>query len=318
MATYHTPILVEEVLHYMAPQDKRLIVDGTLGDGGHTEAILKNSPCQVLGLDRDPEALEAASGQLAEFGERVRVVHASFRGISRALADLEIQAVDGVLFDLGVSSHQLDQRARGFRFSGSKAEAEATALDMRMDPTQSGTAADLLRRSSERELQRIFQEYGELPGSKRLARAIVESRKERPLETTADLLAVIRDARVGGGRHHHPATQVFQALRIAVNDELTALREGLDEAVDALRPGGRLVVVAYHSLEDRVVKNHFRDGARGCDCPPRTPVCICGRRVTLKVLTRKPVRPSEAEIQANPRARSAMLRAAERVEAEAA
>jgi 16S rRNA (cytosine1402-N4)-methyltransferase len=175
------------------------------------------------------------------------------------------------------------------------------------------TAAQLLRRASESHLQETFQLYGELPGSKRLARAIVEARDQAPLETSADLLRVIREARVGGGRRHHPATRVFQALRIAVNDELGALREGLDGAVAVLRPGGRLVVIAYHSIEDRVVKQHLRAGARSCTCPPRLPVCVCGGTVTLKVLTRKPVAPQPEEITANPRARSARLRAAERV-----
>jgi len=184
---------------------------------------------------------------------------------------------------------------------------------MRMDRSRGRTAADLLRRASANELQTLFQEYGELPGSKRLARAIVDTRGQRPLETSADLLQLIREVGVGGGRRHHPATRVFQALRIAVNDELGALRAGLEAAVGALRRGGRLVIIAYHSLEDRVVKQHFRAAARGCSCPPRTPVCICGGVVTLRVLTRKPIKPSAAECAANPRARSACLRAAERV-----
>jgi 16S rRNA (cytosine1402-N4)-methyltransferase len=316
----HRPVLLDESITYLDCNPGATILDGTVGGAGHAEAILERTgPDGILiGLDRDPDALAAAAEKLAGFGDRVRLVKASFRGISRALADLDLESVDAVLFDLGVSSYQLDRAERGFRFSGSPADAQGTPLDMRMDPTAGQTAADLLRRTPERALQQIFQEYGELPGSKRLARAIVEARTLRPLETSADLLAVIREAHIGGGRQHHPATQVFQALRIAVNDEIDALREGLDEAVAALRPGGRIVVLAYHSLEDRVVKNHFRDGARGCDCPPRTPVCICGRAVTLKVLTRKPIRPGPAEIAANPRARSALLRAAERVEAEAA
>jgi 16S rRNA (cytosine1402-N4)-methyltransferase len=290
-------------------------VDGTLGGGGHASAILDGiGPDGLLiGFDVDPEALDAAGRSLAGFGDRVRTVRGSFRDLARALADLEIDRVDGVLLDLGVSSFQLDTAERGFRFSGEPDAVAATPLDMRMDPTCGETAAQLLRHTSESRLQEIFQVYGELPGAKRLARAIVESRREAPLATAADLLRVIREARVGGGRRHHPATRVFQALRMAVNDELGALREGLDGAVAVLRPGGRLVVIAYHSIEDRVVKNCFRDAARGCTCPPRTPVCICGGSVTLRVLTRRPLVPGAEEIAANPRARSARLRAAERV-----
>jgi 16S rRNA (cytosine1402-N4)-methyltransferase len=311
----HRPVLLDESIGYLNLKPGAVVVDGTLGGGGHAEAILqKTAPNGVLlGFDLDPDALAAAGRSLTTFGDRVRTVHASFRDVASALADLGIDGVDGVLFDLGVSSFQLDTSSRGFRFSGDEAAASTTPLDMRMDPTRGETAAQLLRRASESHLQETFQLYGELPGSKRLARAIVEARDQAPLETSADLLRVIREARVGGGRRHHPATRVFQALRIAVNDELGALREGLDGAVAVLRPGGRLVVIAYHSIEDRVVKQHLRAGARSCTCPPRLPVCVCGGTVTLKVLTRKPVAPQPEEITTNPRARSARLRAAERV-----
>ena len=311
----HRPVLLDESIGHLKLKPGGVIVDGTLGGGGHAEAILNHTaPDGVLvGFDLDPDALAAAGRSLTGFGDRVRYVHASFRDLASALAELGIDRVDGVLFDLGVSSFQLDTAARGFRFSGNEGEARSTPLDMRMDPTRGETAAQLLRQSSESSLQETFQLYAELPGSKRLARAIVKAREEAPLETSADLLRVIREARVGGGRRHHPATRVFQALRIAVNDELGALREGLDDAVTVLRPGGRLVVIAYHSLEDRIVKQVFRDGARGCTCPPRIPVCVCGGTVTLKVLTRKPVEPQPEETAANPRARSARLRASERV-----
>lgn len=311
----HRPVLLDESIGHLNLEPGGVIVDGTLGGGGHAEAILsRTGPDGLLvGFDLDPDALEAAGTRLAGFGDRVRTVNASFRDLGSALSDLGIQAVDGVLFDLGVSSFQLDTPARGFRFGGDADTTSATPLDMRMDPSRGASAAELLRMASETSLQETFQNYGELPGSKRLARAIVEARAKAPLRTSADLLRVIREARVGGGRRHHPATRVFQALRMAVNDELGALREGLDAAVTVLRPGGRLVVIAYHSIEDRVVKNHFRDGARGCSCPPRTPVCICGETVTLKVLTRRPVGPSAEEIASNPRARSARLRAAEKV-----
>jgi 16S rRNA (cytosine1402-N4)-methyltransferase len=311
----HRPALLEESVGHLNLKPGGVIVDGTLGGGGHAEAVLEAiGPDGVLiGFDLDPDALAAATRRLAPFGERVRTVNASFRDLVPALAELGIDGVDGVLLDLGVSSYQLDTASRGFRFSGDREEVASTPLDMRMDPTRGETAADLLRHAPEADLQQIFQDYAELPGSKRLARAIVEARRDAPLETSADLLRVIRDAKVGGGRRHHPATRVFQALRIAVNDEIGVLREGLDAAVTVLRPGGRVVVIAYHSVEDRVVKNHFRDAARGCTCPPRTPVCICGGSITLKVITRRPIEPSAEEIAANPRARSARLRAAERV-----
>jgi 16S rRNA (cytosine1402-N4)-methyltransferase len=227
------------------------------------------------------------------------------------LARLAIESVDGVLFDLGVSSRQLDEAARGFRFGeGSAAE---TPLDMRMDPTAGPTAAELLARASEAELERWLREYGELPGARRLARTLALRRRSQPLRTSADLLAAIGAARVGGGRRHHPATLVFQALRIAVNDELGALTEGLEAAIAALAPGGRLCVIAYHSLEDRLVKRTFEREARGCICPPRSPICTCGRRPRLERLARRPIRPSDEEVAANPRARSARLRAARRL-----
>jgi 16S rRNA (cytosine1402-N4)-methyltransferase len=312
----HRPVLLDESVDHLNCKPGSLIVDGTIGGGGHAEAILRRTAPDgvVIGLDVDAQALAAAARRLASFGDRVCCVHASFRNLSGALLELGIDRVDGVLLDLGVSSHQLDTASRGFRFSGDSAEGESTPLDMRMDPSRGQTAAELLRHASARELQTLFQEYGELPGSKRLANAIVDTRRAHRLETAADLLQVIREAGVGGGRRHHPATRVFQALRIAVNDEIGALREGLEAAVGVLRRGGRLVVIAYHSLEDRVVKQYFRSAARGCTCPAHTPVCVCGGIVTLRVITRKPVKPSADETSANPRARSACLRTAERVE----
>ena len=308
----HRPVLLDESVDYLNCKPGSLIVDGTLGGGGHAEAILRRTAPDgiVLGLDLDSDAIEAATHRLGDCGDRLRCVRASFRDLDAVLRELEIDKVDGVLLDLGVSSFQLDSPERGFRFSGA---TETTALDMRMDRSHGQTAAELLRRATATELQTLFQNYGELPGSKRLANAIVDTRGQHPLETSADLLRLIREVGVGGGRRHHPATRVFQALRIAVNDEIGALRAGLEAAVGALRRGGRLVVIAYHSVEDRVVKQHLRAAARGCSCPPRTPVCICGGLVRLRVLTRKPLKPGAEEREANPRARSACLRAAERV-----
>ncbi len=290
-----------------------VVADATVGGGGHAAPILEQiaPDGRLIGLDRDPDALAAARERLAPFGERATLIHASFRRLRDALDGIGVDAVDAVLLDLGVSSPQLDEPERGFRFGGDT--AGETPLDMRMDPTAGETAADLLARASQQELAGWLREYGELPGAARLARVIVERRRERPLRTSRDLLECIERARVGRGRRHNPATLVFQALRIATNDEIAALDEGLEQAIEALRPGGRLVVIAYHSLEDRLVKNRLRDEARGCICPPEIPVCVCGRLPRLRVMTRRPLRPEEDEVRANPRARSARLRAAERL-----
>jgi 16S rRNA (cytosine1402-N4)-methyltransferase len=313
----HRPVLLEESIALLEIGPGSVVVDGTLGSGGHAARILEESAPDglVVGLDVDDDALEAARQRLRPFGDRVRLVRSSFRALRDVLSDLGIDQLDAVLLDLGVSSHQLDRANRGFRFTS--ATAEATPLDMRMDRRSERTAAVLLRTASSDELADWFQRYGELPGARRLARAIVDARREAPLRTTEDLLRVIRAARAGSGRRHHPATLVFQALRIVVNDELAALDEGIDAAIEALRPGGRAAVIAYHSLEDRIVKQRFRNEERGCICPPRTPICVCGRLPRLRVITRRPVRPGPDEVRANPRARSARLRAAERV-AEAA
>jgi 16S rRNA (cytosine1402-N4)-methyltransferase len=227
------------------------------------------------------------------------------------LATLAAVPVDGVFLDLGVSSPQIDDPARGFRFSADS--ATRTPLDMRMDPDAPETAADLLRTASEADLARWFREYADLPRARRLARAIVAARRRAPLRTAGDLRAVIAEAGVGHGRRHDPATLVFQALRIAVNDEIRTLAEGLAAAIEVLRPGGRLVVIAYHSAEDRVVKNCFRDAQRGCTCPREIPVCVCGGQPRLRIVTRRPIAADVDEVHANPRARSARLRAAERV-----
>jgi 16S rRNA (cytosine1402-N4)-methyltransferase len=311
---HHLPVLLDETIEQLALSPGAIVVDGTLGGGGHAEAILdRTGPDGVLvGLDLDEEALSAAATRLDRFGERVRLMQSSFRHLGSALKRAGVEQVDAVLLDLGVSSHQLNIASRGFRFAD--AEKTATPLDMRMDPSQGRSAADLLRQATAEELQGWFQRYGELPGSKRLARTIIEEREHAPLTTTADLLRVIREARIGGGRRHNPATLVFQALRIAVNDELGALEEDLEAAIAALRPGGRLVVIAYHSLEDRIVKHSLRAEARGCVCPPEIPICVCDHTPRVRVVTRRPIRPSDVETARNPRARSALLRCAERTE----
>jgi 16S rRNA (cytosine1402-N4)-methyltransferase len=310
---YHRPVLLDESLASLALRPGSRVVDGTAGGGGHAEAILRAiAPSgRLIGLDVDEEALAACAARLAPFGDRVHLERASFRELGRVLEGLGVARVDAVLLDLGVSSRQLDAPDRGFRFA--EESADVTALDMRMDARSPRTAARLLAEAPAAELERWFREYGELPGARRLADAIVEARREAPLRTVRDLLRVVARARVGGGRKHHPATLVFQALRIAVNDELAALDEGLSAAIEALAPGGRLVVIAYHSLEDRIVKERLRAEARGCVCPPRQPVCTCGRSPRVRLLTRRAVRPADEEVRANPRARSARLRAAERL-----
>jgi 16S rRNA (cytosine1402-N4)-methyltransferase len=309
----HQPALLDEALDWLALRPGAVVVDGTLGGGGHAAGILERTAPggRLIAFDVDPEALAAAALRLREFGDRVRFVHASFRRLGETLRDLQVDAVDAVLLDLGVSSHQLDQPRRGFRFGDSG--GEQTPLDMRMDPGGSPDAASLLAEASPEQLAGWFHEYADLPGSRRLARAIVAARARAPLRTAEDLLRVIRESGIGRGRRHHPATLVFQALRIAVNDELGALDEGLRAATLALQPAGRLVVIAYHSAEDRIVKQRFRAEARGCSCPPAQPVCTCGGRPRLRVLTRRPIRPQAAELARNPRARSARLRAAERL-----
>ncbi|MGH0038125.1 MAG: 16S rRNA (cytosine(1402)-N(4))-methyltransferase RsmH [Myxococcota bacterium] len=314
---HHRPVLLEESVEQLHLAPGARIVDGTIGGGGHAAAILDRLGPEgmLIGLDRDATALAATTRKLTDLGlldGRVQLVQASFRDLESTLALLGVDSVDGVLLDLGVSSPQLDLPERGFRFGD--AEHAPVPLDMRMDPSGGDTAADLLNRAPVEELERWLRDYGELPGARRLARRIVDERAGAPFETSADLVRVIEASGVGRGRRHHPATLVFQALRIAVNDELEALRLGLEAAIHVLCPGGRLVVIAYHSLEDRLVKQTLRSAARGCVCPPEIPVCVCGRRPTLRLVTRKAVRPESAEVRANPRARSARLRAAERIE----
>jgi len=309
----HRPALLEECLAALELQPGAIVVDGTVGGGGHAAAILERTAPdgRLIGLDLDGDAIRESQQRLGSFGDRVTLISESFRNLDAVLAHLEVPQVDAVLLDLGVSSHQLDSPKRGFRFATET--AAETPLDMRMDQRSGTTAADLLRRAGPEQLEKWFSDYADLPGARKLARLIVAARQRAPLRTVADLRAVIAGARIGGGRRHDRSTLVFQALRIAVNDEANALSEGLETAIESLRVGGRLVVLAYHSGEDRVVKNRLRGAARGCSCPPRTPVCICGEKVRLRVITRRPISAGDAELRENPRARSARLRVAERV-----
>lgn len=309
----HVSVMPGEVVELLAPRPGGLYLDGTIGGGGHARLILEASgpDGRLIGLDRDPAALVAAGAALAAFGERVVLRRGSFAGLDGHLAALGIDLVDGILLDLGVSSHQLDTPARGFSFR------DEGPLDMRMDPSQPEDAAGLLARADAEELKRIFREYGEERWAGRIAREIVRVRGEAPLMTTRQLADLV--CRVVPGSYQpqriHPATRVFQALRIAVNGELEALPTGLAAALRHLRPGGRLVVISFHSLEDRLVKQGFRGAASSCSCPPRLPVCVCGGRAEVKILTPRGLRPAEAEIMANPRSRSAVLRAVEKLAA---
>ena len=302
-AGFHDPALVQEVVEFMAPSGDGIYLDGTVGGGGHTAALLKEcSSCRIIAVDRDPDALKAAKATLAPHGTRVRFIQCRFDEVLRS-ANLS-EPLAGVLLDLGVSSHQLDSDARGFAFRA------GVELDMRMDATRADTpsAAQVLNSEGEEALARIFQEYGEEPRSRRLARAVVERRASTPFRTSDDLVAVLYRT-LGRAPRAKEKARIFQALRIAVNEELARLERGLMEIREAMAPNARIVVISYHSLEDRLVKNAFRDWSRSCVCPPGMPVCTCRGEALGSVLTRKAVRPSDLEVRRNPRARSARLRA---------
>ncbi|MBX5491473.1 MAG: 16S rRNA (cytosine(1402)-N(4))-methyltransferase RsmH [Chloroflexi bacterium] len=297
-------------MRLLAPRAEARYVDATVNGGGHAAGIMERSSPdgELLGLDADPDAIARARERLAGFGTRVHLVHANFRALAEVARAEGFDSVAGVLFDLGLSSDTLERSGRGFSFRRDE------PLDMRYDPTTGITAAELLARSSERELRHLLRTYGEEPAAARIARAIVEARARTPLRTTGQLVAVIEGALGPARRRIHAATRTFQALRIAVNDELGSLQVALEQAVSLLARGGRLVVIAFHSLEDRLVKQFLRNESSSvCRCPPQLPVCVCGRAPRLAVLTRKPVVPTPAEVAANPRARSAKLRAAERL-----
>ncbi|HEX8285076.1 MAG TPA: 16S rRNA (cytosine(1402)-N(4))-methyltransferase RsmH [Pyrinomonadaceae bacterium] len=303
----HRPVLLFEAVNLLAPSRGGLFVDATLGLGGHSEAILEASPdTRVLGIDLDREAIRLASERLARFATRFRAAHANFREISRILDEAGESGADGVLADLGVSSLQFDSPERGFSFR------HDAPLDMRMDAGGAGeTAAELLESLPEEEIARVIYEYGEERKSRRIARWIVERRERgEPLKTTSELAALVARA-VGHkrGDRIHPATRTFQALRIAVNGELEGLAGFVETAVDLLKTGGRLAVISFHSLEDRVIKRALRRLSGQCECDRRVPVCVCGARKVVEVLTRRPLVPNEQEVEENPRARSAKLRA---------
>ncbi|MBK9376461.1 MAG: 16S rRNA (cytosine(1402)-N(4))-methyltransferase RsmH [Holophagales bacterium] len=304
----HVPVLLREVLEALRPERGGVYVDATLGLGGHAEAILAaGDGVRLVGIDRDPDALAFSRERLGRFGDRFVAVEGRHEELALHLDRLGLHEVDGVLADLGVSSMQLDRAERGFSFM------KDGPLDMRMGAS-GPTAADLVAELPAEELAKIFFEYGEEPRSRAVARAIVQARETAPIRTTGELRTLVAKA-IGGRREEgrDPATRVFQALRIATNRELVELGRFLDDAIARLSLGARLAVLSYHSLEDRIVKDSFRDRSAGCSCPPSFPVCVCSRRRVLALVTRKPVRPSPEEVFDNRRARSARMRVAERV-----
>lgn len=299
---YHEPVMAEEVLDLLDPRGDGLYLDGTLGGGGHTRRILEACPsCRVIAVDRDPEAIAEAGAVLADLGDRVRILHCRF---DHAVEDAQVRdaGLAGALLDLGVSSHQLDDDARGFAFR------RGVALDMRMDLTQETDAVRFLDEASEEELTRVFRELGEEPRARRLAREVVKRRATETM-TNSDQLVAALSVSLDRPPSQQDKARIFQAVRIAVNDELVSLERGLPALRDALNEGGVLVVIAYHSLEDRMVKNAFREWSAACVCPPESPICTCRGKPLGETLTRKPMRPTDEEVARNPRARSARLRA---------
>jgi 16S rRNA (cytosine1402-N4)-methyltransferase len=300
----HRPVLLQEVMIALRPQPGGIYFDGTVGAGGHAAALLSASAPdgQLYGFDQDESALEIAQIQLSQFGNRVHLFHANFDQLTQVAQAQQLAKADGILLDLGLSSMQVDRPERGFSFQTDG------PLDMRMDLSATETAADLVNTLSETELANLIYRYGEERFSRRIARAIV---KARPIQRTSQLAQVVARATGGSREKIHPATRTFQALRIAVNDELGALERVLPQAIAWLKPGGRLAVISFHSLEDRIVKHYFQQESRDCICPPEQPVCTCRHKASIHIISKKPIMPSLAEIDENPRARSSKLRVVE-------
>ncbi|MFW5979208.1 MAG: 16S rRNA (cytosine(1402)-N(4))-methyltransferase RsmH [Halanaerobium sp.] len=306
----HQAVLLEEAVEYLNIKEDGIYLDGTLGRAGHSAEILENlsQAGKLIGIDRDTAAIKAVKKRFADQDSLI-LAHSNFQDFDQVLAELEIEAVDGMLFDLGVSSPQLDNPERGFSYQ------KEGPLDMRMNPDQKLTAKDIVNSYSQADLEKIIAEYGEENWAARIAEFIVKMRAEKEIKTTGDLVEVIKAAipkavRRSGG---HPARRTFQALRIETNNELEQLKNLIDKAVSFLNPGGRLVIITFHSLEDRIVKHKFRDLAKDCTCPPDFPICVCDKKAEVKVITRSPVQASEAEKKKNPRSRSAKMRVAEKI-----
>jgi 16S rRNA (cytosine1402-N4)-methyltransferase len=307
----HRSVMTDEVISYLITRPEGIYVDATLGMGGHTKSILEHTGpgSLVIGLDVDGEAISIVCKTLSEYNDRVLYINSNFSDIDRVLDSLDIREVDGIIADLGMSSYQIESSGRGFSF------LREESLDMRMDPRLRLTAHDLVNEMTMEEISRVLKMYGEERWSRRIAKKIVESRKDSPIETSAELARIVSLA-IPKKFHPvriHPATKTFQALRIAVNNELENIRELMEKAVYRLKVGGRLVIISFHSLEDRLIKTHFQKLSSPCVCPPGMPVCGCGKKRVLKVLTRSPIIPGGEEISSNLRARSAKLRVGERV-----
>jgi 16S rRNA (cytosine1402-N4)-methyltransferase len=302
----HQPVLYNEIIHLLQPRRAGRYVDGTLGAGGHAWGILEASKPDglLLGFDVDTHAIQLAKKRLAPFIDRVTIVQSSFNTLSTQLPAMGWQNVEGILLDLGISSMQLDNPERGFSFR------QDAGLDMRFDQQNPVRAVDLVNTLPEKDLADLIYKFGEERRSRQVARAIIRA---RPVQTTLQLAEIVSASTKSGRPGMHPATRTFQALRIAVNEELDSLKETLPQAVNALSPGGRLAVISYHSLEDRIVKHYFRRESIDCICPPKQPVCDCGHAASVKIITKRPIRPKDDEIEDNPRARSARLRVAERI-----
>ncbi len=307
---HHISVLLQECIDGLNIKPDGIYVDGTLGGAGHSSQIAARlTTGRLIGIDRDPVALKAAGERLAPYADRVTLVHSNFCEIRQVLDDLEIEGVDGILLDLGVSSPQLDDGARGFSYMSD------APLDMRMNNEDSLTAYHVVNEWPFEELRRILFDYGEERYAPRIASAICARREVEPIKTTLELVDIIRGAMPAAAlrEKQHPAKRSFQAIRIAVNDELGSVEKVMRDAFGCLNEGGRLAIITFHSLEDRIVKNGMADGAKGCTCPPNFPVCVCGKKPKVKLITRKPITASEEELAVNPRSRSAKLRVCEKI-----
>ncbi|NLT95192.1 MAG: 16S rRNA (cytosine(1402)-N(4))-methyltransferase RsmH [Clostridia bacterium] len=307
----HVPVLLDEIIEILNPQPGEVFVDCTMGGGGHSKAIVSRilPGGKLIGIDQDINAVEAAKKNLKDFHDHIIFVHSNYERLNDIIIEYSPQGIDGILFDLGVSSHQLDEKERGFSYM------QDAPLDMRMDKNAHFSAWDLINNFSEEEIAKIIWDYGEEKWAKRIARFIVKARENHSIDTTGELVEIIKAAIPAGARKDgpHPAKRTFQAIRIAVNRELEVLENTLDTALNWLKKGGRMGVISFHSLEDRIVKEKFKYWAQDCICPPELPVCQCNKRPMIKILTRKPVTAGKRELENNPRSRSAKFRAAEKI-----